>query len=103
MNAAVATIFAVSRNRAVWKCHDTLEQAQTQLESLAPSVQLSQLLDGFDGAGRTAVVPSPVMWRVEEIERGTNLFLRDLLVVCGHCRSVSEAGQSCGCADNGGQ
>lgn len=92
--------YAVSRNRAVWKCHDALDAARSQLEGLAGSVELAQLVEGFDASGRSAVVSVPVEWRVELLHGADRV--ADVLAVCRMCRGVFDpSAGSCGCFDNG--
>lgn len=98
MMMTTETVFAITRNRAVWKCYDTIDAARERLEELAPRVELSQRLTGFDAAGQTAIVERPVVWLVEELEPGpAGRLIADRLQICPACRAVTAAAQSCEC------
>lgn len=67
MNDAPKTVFAVSRNGAVWSNHDTLDRARAVAGEVARGTPKHEWYQGFDDQGRSAVVQRPVSVRVEEL------------------------------------
>ncbi len=65
--------FAVSRNGAVWKCHDRIEPAMDQAQRIAEGLNKHEKYQGFDENNKSAVVSLPVTVRVERLNRTNNM------------------------------
>lgn len=62
------TLYAISKNGAVWSNYQTAGHAIDRAAVLATEGQTTARYQGFDEHNKTAVVERPIVWRVEELE-----------------------------------